>query len=624
MTGKTLSHYRVLEKIGEGATGVVYKGDDLALGRAVALKFLPAELSTNTAAILRFQHEARMASSLSHPNICTIYEIATHEDQHFIVMELLEGHTLSELIKGRPMPLGELLELGIQVSDALDAAHTENLVHRDLKPVNIFVTGRGHAKILDFGLALLTPRRPSSSQEHGAAGRPGRAGTVPYMSPEQLRNDDLDARSDLFSLGVVLYEMATGRRAFMGRTTAEICDEILTSVPVPACRINPAVPVELERILSKALEKNRKLRFQTASDLRADLQRLQRDLESTSSSTAIAPPRNWRRLAAAVGAIAFAAIALGSANAFRQSPISSPALPRHAAAPVPVRPVQPAIDPTKPPATAQVLRERAPQPASRNAARPDPVRPGSAVAAGSYDARQELRIAESKATAGLPEQALATLRELVVKHQGSSEALNAYFLMAAIQEDQRQLNDAMGTYLEIADRYRTHQRAAEASFRLGDLTLRSGRRGKETKARQIFAEVASQHQLSPWALRALLAKAEIEERQKLFQRDAVLGTSVPSALVTYRKIAAEYPRGAAAETALRKLGNIYEDIKRFELAAGAFTAMASQYPNSAGEGWFRAGEVYRRRLRNPEMARAAFQKVPVSSSHFEEAQKRLR
>ena len=264
MTGEILSHYRVLDKLGEGATAVVHKAEDLELGRPVALKLVPSELAADYAALTRFRHEARMASSLNHPNICTIYEIAEHAGRHFIVMELLEGQVLSKIIGGRPMDSYRAVEIAIQIADALDAAHAEDVVHRDIKPANIFVTQRDHVKILDFGLAVLLPPGPAGPQTTVMrAGMTG--GTVPYMSPEQTRGEELDARSDLFSTGVVLYEMVTGRRAFNGVHNPAIMDAIVSQSPVPPRDLNPAILPELERIISKALEKNRKLRFQTAS-----------------------------------------------------------------------------------------------------------------------------------------------------------------------------------------------------------------------------------------------------------------------------------------------------------------------------------------------------------------------
>jgi outer membrane protein assembly factor BamD (BamD/ComL family)/predicted Ser/Thr protein kinase len=703
MIGRTVAHYRILEQLGAGGMGVVYKAEDLRLGRAVALKFLPVEMSRDNAAVERFEREARTASSLNHPNICTIFAIDEFEGQRFIAMELLDGHSLSSTIGGRPLPIDRILELGIQIADALDAAHSQNILHRDIKPANIFVTRRHQAKVLDFGLAKLAAA-PAGFNDTGEDS-PTMAGlllstqgialgTVAYMSPEQARGEVLDARSDLFSFGIVLYEMATGVQAFPGQTSAVVFDSILNRMPAPISSVRPDIPVQLDQIITKALEKDRALRYQTASDMHADLRRLKRDRDSgrmpvsgavpisgsvpaasgaapAAASSASAPvpvpaPARKRRtgilvggallvlvVGGAVAALALRGSGLGGADSAALLPEPPPAPEAALENPAPIdlvdpnlnlpdaeaggaaAPVDPKGSPAVPSSPAGSVRtsERAARrgaaestapastPAVEEAIAPElpassPVRTDPGIAL--------LSVAQAKAAAKLFDQAATDLQAIVRDHPSSDAAPAALITLAGIRQQQARAEDALAAYVEVRSRYRGSPEAAEAGVRYAQLLLRSNRPDRVRVARDTYAAVARDYPNTVWAPRALSSKADLEAREKLKESDTQAGGVVPAALVTWRDLAERHPDSPETESALWNLANGYEDLRRYEFAAQTFELLGTRFPKTGHDAWWKAGEIYDKRLRNPEAAKNAYGRVPATSRNYREAQKRIK
>jgi TolA-binding protein/predicted Ser/Thr protein kinase len=638
MTGQTLTHYRVGDKLGEGGSAVVYRAEDLALGREVVIKFFSGD---GAGSVARFQHEARTISSLNHPNICTIYEIGEHEGRHFLAMEMLDGQVLSKAIGGRPLKIEQVIDFGTQIADALDAAHAENIVHRDVKPANIFVTRTGRIKLLDFGVAVMIPRRadPTMARSLFSTG-----GTIPYMSPEQARVEDLDHRTDLFSVGIVLYEMAAGQRPFSGDTAADLLSAIVNEQPLPPRTINPAIPLELERIINKALEKNPALRYQTASDLRADLHRLKRDIDRAASARALAPGRTawpqsmrssfWFLAAAVAGAFAIvgsAGIASvvwrarpGSAESTRevQEPLRRADVELRAGTERPKSVAAAVVQPTTPAAPGASVRHEAPPPLRQEATiAPRPVQPVSNDSPPPPAADQFL-IARQQIDLKLYDQAIDSLRK-VAQGGDRQKAIDASFLMASVHDTRGDTANAMSTYIEIAHRFPDDPRAAEALVELAEATLKSKHPDKEPDARRTLTELVQKYPASPWAPRALLMRGDLEARQGTYQRDELLGGSLPTAAVTYREVVTRYGSSDAASAALNKLARIYTDTKRFEIAATTFQELAARDADDRFDAWFAAAEIYEKRLKNSARARTAYLHVLPSSPHYGEARKRI-
>ena len=722
LSGQKLGHYTVLEPLGAGGMGVVYRAQDTMLGRMVALKVLPATSSSDPEAVNRFRREARTASSLNHPNICTIYGFDDQDGRCYLAMELLEGETLDRrLVKG-PLDPTSLLDVASQVADALDAAHSEHILHRDIKPANIFITRRGQTKVLDFGLAKLAEgalRRAGADQTTtveltvftSVVGTT--VGTVAYMSPEQARAEELDVRTDLFSFGVVLYEMATGRVSFPGNTTAIIFDGILNRDPTPASALNPLVAPELDRIIAKALEKDRTLRYQSAADLRADLQRLRRDSSkrvtvASSAARAAEPPppspaspasppppdpmpaarhnmmamdpaealtvavpaaaRSTRETAAAAApaepppAASSSATAPAGAAAAARSPVAlmagaavlvaaiaggvivmrggdaapadagattepppatAPAAPDATAATSPITPspAPPPGTPAPPPLKSATTPATTATLATKGAVPPPPTKATAPDL--SAEAAKRLEIARAKIGSNLVDQGIVDLRAVVADFPGTLMAADAAFLVAETFTRLGRADDAMAAHVEFANRFASDARLADSQFALGDLTLKSRQPNRDDAAREIFGRAAAAAPGTPTALRALQAKIGIEDRRRMKVREVAAGKEVPVSLATLRLLADQFPSAPHGMLALFRLGSGYADADQWELAARAWTDLATRYPANPNDAWWLLGELYERRLRDDQRAKAAYAQVPATSKRYQDAQRKL-
>lgn len=700
LIGQTLGHYRVTDQLGAGGMGVVYRAQDMKLGRQVAIKVLPSGSASTTEALERFRREARTASSLNHPNICTIYGFDEEAGQCYLAMELLEGEPLDQRLNGRPLEFLTLVDIAVQVADALDAAHTDGILHRDIKPANIFITKRGQVKVLDFGLAKLTndAQRLSGADaimetraERFTSLAGTTVGTIAYMSPEQARGESLDPRTDLFSFGVVLYEMATGRQSFPGHTTAVVFDGILNREPVPPSTVNQQLPNDLDRIIARALEKDRDLRYQTAADLKSDLQRLRRDSgsrrvsavrEATPSGTAVlaippsvaaaghrappnrvpappegppasAPAAEHRSAAGAssepsparprwaligTGAVAVAALAAALWVMGRSAPADTPTEPPAQTAPPGTASTSPSSSPAPGPgaatpaapdvASSSVAPGAGDKPATKTPAKaPAPRPPSAAPAAPNKDAEaaERLDVARAKLASNLVDQAVADFRQILVDYPGSTAAADASFLAADALQKAGRADDAMAMYVEFDRRFAGNPRVAESKLNRARLLQQSRNQSRQAEGYALYGEVVRDFPRTPEARAALQARRQVEtDRRQLRARDPVLEVEVPALLVTLRAIADQFPGEPATMVALNQLALGYEDLDRYQAAAEVLEHLGSQFTGNPMEVWFRLGDLYERRLRNPEKAREAYGKVPAESPRYKEAQQRLK
>ncbi|MGH9239861.1 MAG: protein kinase domain-containing protein [Vicinamibacterales bacterium] len=684
MVGTTIAHYRIIEKLGAGGMGEVFKAEDLTLGRLVALKFLPPSLAGDRHAIERLRREARAASVLNHPGICTIHAIEERDGQQFIAMEFVDGQPLSSLIAAGAVPLGTLLPLALQIADALEAAHSQGIVHRDIKPGNIFITKRQQAKILDFGLVKASSDFSDSLTlgTEALTTTPGMTvGTIAYMSPEQARGEALDARTDLFSFGLVLYEMATGRRAFGGTTTAVVFDGILNRMPPPALQVNPDLPPELDRIIGKAVEKERELRYQTAVDLAADLQRLRRDSSSTrvpvaQSSSTITPvyaPASSTGIAAAqmpsgmspaaaasqevssatvpaattsrlskglIIAATFVIVVLVAMVAYmsgRMQQLGIPVPAQADAPPAAPAPAAPSAAPETPAAASAAAPTSAPgstSPPPSTTTAPAPGRPPAPppVAAAAADGRAKVAKEEAAAAAEIEDvrgqlaagqygQAIVALNSFIERNPAHRLTPDAYMLLGQAYESSKRDDEAVRAYASLVERFTTSPRAAEALFRQAQRVMASRQPQREQAARRMYAQVADQYPTSDWAPRALVARAEIEERMRERVMDQAVGAYVPFVFPTYRALAERYP--AFSENALWKMSEILEDLNRYPLQAQALADLTTRFPETKHDAAWKLGEIRERRLKDRAGAVEAYSRVPSTSPKYRDAQRKV-
>jgi serine/threonine protein kinase/TolA-binding protein len=690
LIGATVSHYRIVEPLGEGGMGVVYRAEDLKLSRPVALKFLTPGREQDLNMLERFMREARTASALNHPNICTIYQVDEHAGAPFIAMELLEGQGLDRRIDGRPLDIDLMLEYAIQIADAIDVAHAAGILHRDIKPANIFVTTRGQLKVLDFGLAKVTSPSETKTGVTDLATdllgtRQGTSlGTVAYMSPEQARGEDLDVRSDLFSFGVVLYEMATGQRTFQGNTTATVFDALLNREPRAPIELNANVPPALERLIARALEKDRQHRYPSAAEMRTDLRRIKSERGSSVTQSrqlatnsnvhsgaswpsavsvpvpAAAAPRvagmsRSSALVAAVGGVALIAAGVLFVLSLNRDAASTPVAPVATATPVTTPNVPPAVAPVAPsPATVPAA---APAPTVERAAAPAPVpvaptgAPAIAPSAGRAATRtpdaaaragesavtapaggrrpadalaEQIRVARAKYDARLYDQALADLKGGLSAMSRSPNAPEAQLLVGKILQLQSKPDDAMAAFVELKQKYATSAEAAEGTFLHAGLVLQSRRDDRDAEARRLYAEIPQTHPSSAWAPRALARQAAMEDRLKTRVADAALGISVPVSLPTHRRLVQEYTNATEAEGSLARLAEMYDDVRRYDLAAQSLFDLAQRFPANSRDAAWRAGEIFEKRVKDPQRARDSYELVPTGSSHYRDAQKKLK